>query len=97
MLEGGGSRLHATAHAGALTELQRAGLTRLPAELTAAWVALADDRKYSRDVGAYSLNAAATCCETARLTLQHVAASACRRHWFDCCCQARRWSESGCW
>ena len=52
MLEGGGSRLHATAHAGALTELQRAGLTRLPAELTAAWVALTDDRKYSRDVGA---------------------------------------------
>ena len=51
MLENSGSRLHATAHAGALAELQRAGLTRLPTELTAAWVALADDRKYSRDIG----------------------------------------------
>lgn len=53
LVEGAGSKLHATAHAAALATLQRAGLTRLPAELTALYCAMTDDRKFARDVGAH--------------------------------------------
>ena len=85
MLDGAGSRLHATAHAGALTELQRAGLTRLPAELTAAWVALTDDRKYSRDVGAQP----PLCfrCDSAHLELENgIAECSCCQPCHGCRC-----------
>ena len=52
-MEGAGSKLHTTAHAAALATLQRAGLTRLPAELTALYCSMNDDRKFARDVGAH--------------------------------------------
>ena len=51
LVEGAGSTLHATAYAGALAALQRAGLQRLPADLTALYVTMSDDRKFARDVG----------------------------------------------
>ena len=52
LVEGAGSKLHATAHAAALATLQRAGLTRLPAVVTALYCGMNDDRKFARDVGA---------------------------------------------
>lgn len=53
LVEGAGSKLHATAYAGALAALQRAGLQRLPVELTALYISMSDDRKFARDIGAF--------------------------------------------
>ena len=44
-------RLHTGASVAALTILRDSALKRLPAELTALWVAMIDERKWRRDAG----------------------------------------------